>query len=349
MYSLQEIFNIQLLYNINQTTEQDSQDSKFHLILLHNSLEHLLSDFKNIKESLYHITNYIKNKCIDCTKANDIPDLNGIDKVVWNFISAIYKLSWNILVTNKDNRIFKQQVMSKFTPKVQETRKTTKGNKTINKLVSFAKLPPLILIKTSKEINKISKFFKKNTKLTEKKNIRKSYMQALSPKTSRIFKIKETFPKLQTNKIDNIYKIINNVEKPKSKLNMTTKDLSKKQVIIPISDKNKTKFIEFFTAYITTLNRALKNIKLEVMADFVYMNQTDITIVTNKVASSLNLQTIDKYIKNTNYIDLDKVETSQLLQSKLYMKIIDILYLPENCHKLHSAYISTTSGPIFTN
>ena len=51
------------------------------------------------------------------------------------------------------------------------------------------------------------------------------------------------------------------------------------------------------SSYITNLNRALKNIKSEVMVDFICMDQADITIVTNKVISSLDLQTIKKYIK----------------------------------------------------
>ena len=46
--------------------------------------------------------------------------------------------------------------------------------------------------------------------------------------------------------------------------------------------------------YITNINRALKNIKLEVMANFICSDQTDITIVTNKVTLLLDLQTIDK-------------------------------------------------------
>ena len=42
----------------------------------------------------------------------------------------------------------------------------------------------------------IFKFFKKGIKLTEKKDTRKLYVQALSPKTSKILKIKKKFPKL---------------------------------------------------------------------------------------------------------------------------------------------------------
>lgn len=120
------------------------------------------------------MTNYIKNKSINCNKVNDILDLNGVDEIAWNLISAIYKSEQDSLITNKNNRIFRQQVISKFTPKIQETRSITKGNKSTDKLVSFKKLPSPIPMKTFKKVKKISKFFKKSTKLTEK-NTRKSY------------------------------------------------------------------------------------------------------------------------------------------------------------------------------
>jgi len=48
-------------------------------------------------------------------------------------------------------------------------------------------------MKTLKKIKEISKFFKKNTKPTEKKNTRKLYAQALSLKISEILKIKKIF------------------------------------------------------------------------------------------------------------------------------------------------------------
>lgn len=57
------------------------------------------------------------------------------------------------------------------------------------------------------------------------------------------------------------------------------------------------------------------------MADFICIDQTGIIIVTNKVASPLDLQTIKKYIKNTNLIDSDEVNVSHIFQSKLYLKI----------------------------
>ena len=141
---------------------------------------------------------YIKNKSIEQNKTNNVPDLSGISEVAWNFISAFYKSGWDLLVFDKDSWTFRQKVASKFTPKVQEIKTKSKNNKQTNKLASFVKLPPPILVKTLKEVKEISKFFKKNSQLAEKKDTKKSYVQASSlfSTTSKILKIKETFPKL---------------------------------------------------------------------------------------------------------------------------------------------------------
>lgn len=176
--------------------------------------------------------------------------------------------------------------------------------------MSFIKLPSSIPVKTSKEVNKISKFFKKNNKPAEKKDIGKSNAQVSLSLTSQVLKIKKTFSKLQASKIDSIYKIISGTGKLKPKLNMTIKGSLRKQVIIPISNDNKIKFMESLSFHITNLNKTLKNIKLEVIADFVYNNLAGIMIVTNKVALSLDLQTIKKYVKNINQINSDSVEIS---------------------------------------
>ena len=133
---------------------------------------------------------------------------------------------------------------------------------------------------------------------------------------------------------------------------MTTKEPSRKQVIISISNNNKAKFMEFSSLYITNLNRNLKNIKSDILTGFVYINQADITIVTNKVALSLDLQTIEKYIKNANYIDSNKVNILCLPQSKSYLKIIGIYYLLENTNTIISLDIVKEiikSNHIFNN
>ena len=111
---------------------------------------------------------------------------------------------------------------------------------------------------------------------------------------------------------------------------MTTNGLSKKKVIISINDDNKKNFIEKSSLYVTNMNRALKNIKTEVMVDFIWSDSRGIIIVTNKVALSLDLQMIKNYVKNAKHINVDEVKAPRLLQSKSYLKIIGISYLQEN-------------------
>lgn len=52
--------------------------------------------------------------------------------------------------------------------------------------------------------------------------------------------------------------------------------------------------------------------------------------MTNKVTSSSDLQMIKNYVKNTECININKVEVLRLFQSKSNSKIIDIPYLQEN-------------------
>ena len=96
----------------------------------------------------------------------------------------------------------------------------------------------------------------------------------------------------------------------------------------------------------------LKSIKLEVMVDFVGSDYIEITIVTNKVTTSLDLQTIETYVKEIYQIDLEKVEASKLSQSKSYLKIIGIPYLLKNTNTPISADVVKTiikNNHIFNN
>ena len=162
----------------------------------------------------------------------------------------------------------------------------------------------------------------------------KLYMQASyassGNNTREVLKIKEIFPNLQANKIENIQRIIKDNNKLKPKLNMIMKEPSRKQIIVPINNDNKIKFVAELSAHISNINRVLKNIKLDVKADFICLEQADIIIVTNKVTSSLDFQTVENYIKNTNQIEADKVKSLCLLQLKFYFKIIRILYIMES-------------------
>jgi len=113
---------------------------------------------------------------------------------------------------------------------------------------------------------------------------------------------------------------------------MTTKGPSKKQVIVSMSNNNKAKFIKDSCSYVSNLNRTLKNIKSNTIVDYVHQETVGIVIVTNKIALDLKLQTIKRYIKNTNHIEAEEVNVLWLLQSKSYIKITGIQYLREDAN-----------------
>jgi len=94
-----------------------------------------------------------------------------------------------------------------------------------------------------------------------------------------------------------------------------------------ISLDNTIKIMVLFNKHIANINRALKEIKLEVIADFIWANNKGFSIITNKVVSNSDLNIIKKYIKKINVINSDNIMTPRLSQSKLYLKILDIPYL----------------------
>ena len=88
------------------------------------------------------------------------------------------------------------------------------------------------------------------------------YMQALTKNVKDILKLKENFPYLLLKKIKDIYKMINNTDKPKPHINITTKGLLCKHIIISMSNENITKFIASSGEYVTNINYTL-NVRVE--------------------------------------------------------------------------------------
>ena len=172
------VINIQLLYDINAPTEPELWDGSFHPISLHGSLEHLVSDAKNIKDSLNFVAKYINNKQIDPKKSNDIQDFKGIGEVVWNLISLVYQLNWDSLIADKNSYTLRQKISAKFTLKVKLIPKDSYANKNKLALACIKRIPPPIPTKSQKEVNQISKYFQ-NIKLAPTcKLAPKSYVQA---------------------------------------------------------------------------------------------------------------------------------------------------------------------------
>ena len=142
--------------------------------------------------------------------------------------------------------------------------------------------------------------------------------------------IKDIFSTLPANKVAEIMDIINkNIGAKKPKINITTKGLSRKQIIIPITNSNTEIIINSANQQITNINRCLKEIKLDITADFIYKIDDRIIITTNKAIAALDLKVIKKYLKNNNEINSDSIKSPYLLMSKSYLKIIGLPYILE--------------------
>ena len=95
-----------------------------------------------------------------------------------------------------------------------------------------------------------------------------------------------------------------------------------------MGNENITKFMKNSAIYVTNLNRNLKNMKSEVLVDFIYSDPVGITVVTNKVSLPYDLLIIENYVKNSESIDSSQVDSPQHPQSKSYFKIISIPFFP---------------------
>ena len=87
-----------------------------------------------------------------------------------------------------------------------------------------------------------------------------------------ILKIKEKFLSLLKKKIKEIHKMINKPRKDKLRLNITAKGSSRRHILVPISLINSSKFIVLFSKYVANINRALKDIKSNTLANFIHID-----------------------------------------------------------------------------
>jgi len=144
----------------------------------------------------------------------------------------------------------------------------------------------------------------KTTKISINNPIEKKGILTLK----EILKIKDNFFNLSSKKIKDIHKAINNIDKPKSYINMTTKGPSHKQIIVSMGSKNINKFIASSGNHITNLNYALKGIKSDIIIDFIHSDYQSLIIILNKVAFPFDLSIVENYTKNTNLIDSNNIQ-----------------------------------------
>ena len=138
-------------------------------------------------------------------------------------------------------------------------------------------------------------------------NVRKLYAQATSSNILDILKLKNNFPNLLAKKIKEIQRIINNKNKMRPQLNMITKGPSKKQVIVPMSKVNINNILTLANKHVTNINRALKNIKSNILVNFIHLDKLGIIIASNLVVLQLDFLVMERYVKSIDNVSSDDV------------------------------------------
>ena len=213
---------------------------------------------------------------------------------------------------DNSNTTFRSKISSKFTPQVPKTLNNNKGKEVV-KPTFVSLIPSPIPAKSQKEVNKLSKYFKKNTNTQQKKSYahatslsKQSNSSASKNIARKMLKIKEMFSNLPNKKIEEMQKVINSLkDKSKPKINITTKGPSRKHIIVLMNTDLTKKFIKDSSLHVITINYALKAIKSNIIVDFICVE------------------------KNSLISDADQVSLPRLLQSKSYLKIVGIPYISE--------------------
>ena len=288
------------------------------------------------------IENYIKN----CPTSKEIPsrDFIPVVKSFWELFDIIFVLKWDVLLFDREKVLtIIKYVGTNFAPLFRENATLDSLKPTIEnpkeKSSSLASTPTTSsapLPSPSVDVPPINKNNKSiNKKESKPSNIRKSYAQVsklnVLSNIENILQIKDAFLSLSAGEVDKMMKAINGSKgKKKPSINMTTRRSSRKQVIVPIVKSNAKLIVQLAYQYIANINNCLRNIKSDIIVDFLQVLNDEINITMSKPASPSDLTTIEKYIKNINNIALYLIESSRFPKSKSYLKIIGLLHLMGN-------------------
>jgi len=273
---------------------------------------------------------------------NNIPQLALFGDSAWTFMSAMFESGWDRLLTS-GNISFRDSVSLQFGRSANTSPNTDPSNPDSHPV---KRVPPPIPPRPSKEQLEKSRNRQTNrtAKDTSRTNPTKSFAQ-VTASAANILKIKEAFPALPDKKIIEIHNAA--LDKPTSKnrkIQVTTKGPSRKQAIVPLHDKHTDRIMEDAGSHVHAINTLLKNIKSNLRAEFIRPCTGGISIATNNVPASSDLNTVERYLKSIEGINHDEVAPPRLPQSKSYLKIIGIPYVQPSGRNLSSDDITNAKG-----
>ena len=321
-----------LNYGNNQPTIASSWDGAHHALSIFGTQETSATDAANITQSITRMIDYFKHNPAD--KKLSVGEFTDVVKALWGLIATIYTSRWDLLPI--EDKSIRKLISEKIIPGYMKLRLSNdkiaedSSSPSTSLPSNMAVLPPTTnpAATTPLPTSVVSQ------KVPKPSNMKKSYAQAsktnLSSKVEDILQVKEAFPSLSANEVGKILKVKNSSEsKMKPKLNMTTRGLSRKEVIIPMTKSNAKLIMKSAYKHIANINECLKNSNSDIIADFIHLSNNGIIITTNHPANVTELSRIKNFLKKINNIDPVSIEVPHLSKSKLYMKIVELPYNSE--------------------
>ena len=286
-------------YSANVLADPNLWDGNFTATSLFGTNEFLQSDVRNMACSLQRMACFLKQRSLEGCDGNNIPQLELFGESAWDFISAIFESGWDQLHSSENTSI-RDNISTHF-GNIQ-IRDEAEKNTAYPKTSIIKKIPPPIPPRPSKEQMESLKKHQEACMTKGKSSLSPpmSYAQATNSVAS-ILKIKEAFPALPNKKILEIHNMA--FPKPDNKgrkVQHTTKGLSRKQAIVPTSDKIKDTIMGEANTHIFQINMLLKNIKSAMRAEFICPCPGEVSINTNSVLNASDLNTIERYLKLIN-------------------------------------------------
>ena len=320
-------------YSKGQLSIASSWDGVHQALSIFRTEDTIFKDAEMIFNSIRRLRSYIKHHPVD--KIPPKGEFILVVKYLWKLIDTIYTIKWYSLIFNKEKTLtIRKCVREHIVPYYRQNQLST-STSDIKTNTPFP-LPSVEAAPSSTTNMSVTPPPpNKNVESTVKKapkpsNIKKSYAQASKSNLSHIediLQVKEAFPALSVNKVGKVLKIRNSRESSKKpKINITTRGLLRKEVIIPMAKHITELIINSAHTHITNVNKCLKNSKLDIVANFICITNNGIVITTNKPANDLNLSTIEKYLKSIQNVNSNLIKSPCLPKSKLYMKTIGLPY-----------------------
>ena len=296
-------------YSANVLADPNLWDGNFSAISLFGTNKFLQSNVRNIACSLQRMACFLKQWSLEECDSNNIPQLELFGESAWDFISAIFKSGWDQLHSSKNT--FIRNNISTYFGNMQIRDKAIKNNAYPRTSIIKKTLPPIPPCPSKEQMESSKKRQEAHTtKGKSSLSSPMSYAQAANAMNS-ILKIKEAFPALPNKKI--LEKHDAAFPKPDNKgrrIQHTIKGLSRKQAIVPTSNKIKDIIMGKANTHIFQINMLLKNIKSMMRAKFICPCPGGVSINTNSVPNTSNLNTIERYLKLINSAGNDEVLTS---------------------------------------